>query len=65
MLNQHFFVPKLGQDHKSIVSYEGEGLKSRDNNKLGEYKVPLQPYTSIEAGKFNITLEINKIIFNL
>ena len=26
---------------------------SKDSNKLEKYKVPLQPYTSIEAGKFN------------
>lgn len=39
----------MGLEHVSIVIYEGNDDISISNNnkKLGEYKVPMQPYKSI------------------
>ena len=47
----------------TITIFEGEKKQAVDNNKLGEYKVPLPECNTVEEASFKITLEMDKVMF--
>ncbi len=64
-LTSEFKPPKMDLEYVDIVIFEGNQAMAKNNNMLGSYKVPMVPYSSLEDGKFYVTLEINQVIFNL
>ena len=64
-LTSEFKPLKMSLEYVNIVIYEGNQAMAKNNNKLRSYKVPMLPYSSLEEGKFFVTLEINQVIFNL
>ena len=64
-ITSDFKPPEMGLEYVDIVIFEGNQPMAKNNNKLGSYKVPMVPYSSLDDGKFYVTLEINQVILNL